>query len=302
MIRLAEGGWLAVNTRFARDQSTLVLHRSTDGARTWVRVGEVVEAGRFLDNGELVQLPDGSVLLTGRSVIEATSFRLPVYRSTDSGRSWSYRSNIDGNEGEPRTLKGRGLWEPHFFQLGDGRLAVAYANEKHAPTFSQVCSLKVSTDRGQTWGPEITLAEEKGGGRLRPGMPVVERMTNGSYIAVYEVVGVGDADVYYKFSTNGVTWPEGLGAHLPDHHAAPWVTSLDGGRLLLTSCANVLSCSDDLGQTWHRLQQPAWDLGPGKHFTWPAIYQVSTNEIAVMVAWRGVHLRFGTLSPPLSLR
>jgi hypothetical protein len=69
---------------------------------------------------------------------------------------------------------------------------------------------------------------------------------------------------------------------------------LSNGRLLLTSCANALSRSDDFGLTWQPVNPPAWDFGPGKVFTWPAIYQTGPNEVAVMISRRGVQLRFGT--------
>jgi hypothetical protein len=298
MIRLANGDWVAVSTRFGRGQSTLQLLFSKDAARTWTPLGEVSEPGRLLDNGDLIRLGDGTLLLTGRSLVTSESYHLPVYRSTDGGGNWSRWGTIDTNEGPPGSLKGRGLWEPHFYQLTDGRLAVAYANEKHAaekPAFSQVCSVKVSADGGKTWGEEIALAREPKGGKLRPGMPVVARMADGRFIAVYEIVGVGDADVFYKVSRDGVAWPAGLGTRIPGHHAGPWVTALNDGRLLLTSCSNMLSVSADYGGTWHPAEPPAWNVGPGKNFTWPAIYQTGVGEIAAMVSWHGVRVRFGTL-------
>jgi hypothetical protein len=67
-----------------------------------------------MDNGELIQLPGREILLTGRSLIKGQSYRLPVCRSSDGGRSWTAFSNIDSNEGYPGSLKQRGLWEPHF--------------------------------------------------------------------------------------------------------------------------------------------------------------------------------------------
>lgn len=298
MIRLADGGWLAVSTRFAGPVSTLRLLHGTDSARTWTALAEVAEPGRLMDNGDLIRLGDGTLLLTGRSLIQGESYQLPVYRSTDSGRTWSRCGMIDSNDGPPGTLLGRGLWEPHFYQLPDGRLAVAYANEKHAADprpYSQVCTVRVSPDSGRTWGRELTLAAEPGGGKQRPGMPVVTRMTDGRYLAVYEVVGIGDAEVFSKISADGEQWPAGLGSRIPGHHAGPWVTSLTDGRLLLTSCSNTLSVSADRGRTWQPLEPPAWDVGPGKNFTWPAIYQTRPDEIAVMVAWRGVQLRFGAI-------
>jgi hypothetical protein len=299
MIHLADGSWLAVTTRFARDHSTLEIRASTNLFATNTCLSEIAESGRFVDNGELIQLPGGDILLTGRSLIEGRSYRLPVYRSADGGQHWTAWSNIDANESDTKNLRGQGLWEPHFFLLADGRLAVAYANEKYAaaqPAFSQICSEKISSDGGKTWGDEIVLAAQAGGGALRPGMPVVTRMANGKFIAVYEIVGVGDADVFGKISSDGEHWPAGLGERIAGQHAGPWVTSLANGELLLTSCANVLSRSLDFGKTWQPAEPPAWDFGGGKVFTWPAIYEVGTNQLAVMVSRSGVKLRLGTLT------
>jgi len=138
------------------------------------------------------------------------------------------------------------------------------------------------------------LAAEPGGGALRPGMPVVTRMGNGKFIAVYEVVGVGDADVFCKISEDGARWPAGLGNHIKGQHAGPWVASLSSGELLLTSCANRLSASRDFGVTWFAVEPAPWNVGAGKVFTWPAIYETATNQIAVMISHRGVQLRFGS--------
>ena len=218
MIRLTSNDWLCVNTRFARNESTLQIHRCASLPGAWNLISEVEEPGRFVDNGELIQLSGGEILLTGRSLIEGQSYRLPVYRSLDGGKSWSAFSSIDSNEGPSGSLKQRGLWEPHFFLLNDGRLAVAYANKKHAaekPAFSQVCTERISNDGGKTWGGEIILAAAPGGGDLQPGMPVVTLLSNGKFIAAYEVFGVGDADVFCKISEDGEHWPPGL-ASLPE--------------------------------------------------------------------------------------
>ena len=297
MIRLTNDQWLCVNTRFERNGSSLQIHRCRNFPGDWDLRAEIFEPGRLLDNGELIRLPGGDLLLTGRSLVEGESYRLPVYRSLDEGQSWTAIGVIDANEGPAGSLKHRGLWEPHFFRLSDGRLAVAYANEKHEaeqPSFSQVCSERVSPDQGRSWGNEITLAAEPGGGKLRPGMPVVTRLINGKYLAVYEIVGVGDADVFSKLSTDGEHWPPGLGNHLEGHHAGPWVVSLASGELLLTSCANRVSCSRDFGATWNWVEPPPWNVGQGKVFTWPAIYETGPNQIATMIAWHGVRIRLGS--------
>jgi hypothetical protein len=300
MVRLPNTNWLAVSTHFERNQSTLEIRESRPGFDAWDRQSEVVEPGRFLDNGELAVLEKGQLLLTGRSVVEGESYRLPVYRSGDGGRNWSRAGDIDSSEGPKGTMKGRGLWEPHFFFLSDGRLAVAYANEKHStekPGYSQVCSERISKDDGQSWGPELMLASQPGGGSLRPGMPVVTRMSDGRFIAVYEVVGVGDADVFFKISADGEHWEEGLGQRAAGHHAGPWLVSLSDGRLLLTSCANTISCSHDFGLTWHSIEPAPWNVGRGKVFTWPALYETAPGRLVSVIARRGVQLREGAIQP-----
>jgi hypothetical protein len=293
MIQLTNGHWLCVSTIFPPGtNSYLALYRSTDQCRNWTRISQVNESARTLDNGEVVALPNGVLLVTMRSLVGGSSYRLPVYRSTNNGVSWSYLSNIDSSEG----LGTRGLWEPDFWVLADGRLTVTYSNEKH-DGYSQLISQRLSSDGGETWGPETYAVAQPGGGNLRPGMSQMTRMANGKYILVHEVVNLGNADVYSKISEDGVTWPPGLGQRVPCHHCGPFVTSLPDSRLLISSCENQYSFSDDFGESWQKLDPPAWDLG--YLFSWPAVYSIRTNEIGAMISSGGVKIRFGALSPPL---
>ena len=297
MTPLGGGHWLGIVTLYPKPNSLLQIQESDDNAHTWTPLGTVAETGRNLDNGEIIRLASGTILLSCRSVVNNLSYHLPVYRSMDNGKTWTSLSMIAAND---QVVNGnrpsQGLWEPHFFLLPQGRVAVAYSTEMHAnetPSYSQICAEKVSSDGGQTWGPEITLAAQPGGGDLRPGMPVVTRMTNGRYIAVYEVIGDNNGQVHKKVSPDGVTWPAGLGTSVPDQHAGPWVASLHDGRLVVTSCDNQLSYSDDFGATWH-LTDPAWDLGGV--LDWPAIYEVLPGQLASMVTFQGVQLRWGQIS------
>ena len=99
MTKLANGDWLSVYTLFPAGQPTILeIARSTDNARTWSVVTTVSEAGRNVDNGELFQLPNGTVLAAMRSVINGQSYRLTVHQSTNNGASFSYLSLIDANE------------------------------------------------------------------------------------------------------------------------------------------------------------------------------------------------------------
>ena len=304
MTRLKDGRWLCVNTLYPGPNSILQLEISADGARTWTPLATVAEPGRNLDNGEVIPLPGGDLRLTGRSVVDGRgmprSYHLPVYGSRDGGRTWAFLSQVDTSEAPPHEpgQPSVGLWEPHFFFLPGGQLACAYANEKHsvaAPAYSQIVSERVSPDGGATWGKEIVLAAQTGGGGQRPGMPVLARLKNGQYIAVYEVVGVGDADVYFKTSRDGVSWPPGIGVHISCQHAGPWVTVLTSGRLVVTSCENQISYSDDGGATWLLATPPAWPIG--HVLTWPAVYQTAPDTLAAMNTFHGVGIRRGRIVP-----
>ncbi len=289
MVPLTNGTWLAVSTVFPSGTNTyLSLLISSNSCRNWTSISQVNEAGRTLDNGELVALPNGAVLLTMRSLIAGTSYHLPVYQSTDGGRSWRYLSNIDSSNGPG------GLWEPDFLQLQDGSLAVFYSNETHS-NYSQIVSERISSDNGATWGREIWAVCPPGGGALRPGMPQVARMVNGRYILVYEVVGINNADVYFKTSDDGFTWPTGLGTHIPCQHAGPFVVSVPDGQVFVTSCENQVSFSRDFGASWQRIDPPAWNLG--FNLSWPALYNIGPAELGAMVTWGGVKLRFAYLLP-----
>ncbi len=305
MIPLGGGDWLCVDNLYPKPNAVWQLEISHDNARTWTPVTTVAEAGRNLDNGEIVQLPNKTLLLTGRSVVlsqtpgAAESYHLPVYQSTDGGKTWAFLSQVATNEvAFAPGVPSQGLWEPHFFFTKDQALVCAYADETRSvgtPAYSQIVSEKVSQDGGKTWGPGIVLAAQIGGGEQRPGMPVVTRMKNGQFAAVYEVVGIGDANVYFKTSRDGVTWPPGIGTAVPCQHAGPWITALPSGRLVVSSCENQISYSDDYGATW-LLATPPPNLF-GHVFSWPAIYQTGPDEIALMTSFHGIQLRWGQVAP-----
>lgn len=302
MAKLANGDWLAVYTLFPAGQPTILeIARSTDNARTWSALTTVSEAGRNVDNGNLFQLPNGTVLLTMRSIVDAQSYRLTVHQSTNNGASFSYLSLIDANE-SPGGLTNRGLWEPVFNLLPNGSLSVLYANEKFAassPAYNQVISQKISTTNGASWGAETWAVSETGGGNARPGMPVMTRMGDGRFMLVFEICGLGpNCDVSYQISSDGTTWPSGLGTAIRWQRCGPYVLAATDGRLVITSCQNEVSYSNDYGATWLKNEPAAWPIGFS--YSWPAIYQTGTNEIGVMNVTSGgaIQIKFGTLASP----
>ena len=161
MVILEDGSWLAVYTVYRNmgyladpdGGNTLIIAVSNDGGTHWEETASLKDPGRDLDNGQLLLLPNGDILLACRSVIWQQSYELPVYKSCDKGKTWERVSIIDENHGEPGRLGNpdRGVYEPHMLRLEDGDVAVMYASEKYAcadPPYSQVIVEKISTDGG----------------------------------------------------------------------------------------------------------------------------------------------------------
>jgi hypothetical protein len=127
-------------------------------------------------------------------------------------------------------------------------------------------------------------------------MPVWTKMKNGEYIVVYEICGPEKCNIYYKKSKDGVTWPAGLGAPIPDQLGGPYVLSLPNGNLLVTSNSSNISLSKDYGLHWQTINAAF------SRSLWPAMYAFGDNEVGVVSAQKreeggnSVHLKFGKYS------
>lgn len=298
MFHLQNGHWLLVDTVYPKGSSHLQIFISTNTCRSWSPIASVTQPGRHLDNGELIQITNGTLLLTMRSVLSSNrlnySYCLPVYQSTNGGTNWALLSSLDTNN-VPTGTTTNGLWEPILRILDDGRLAALYSSEKFEPTFNQLISERISIDNGATWGNEFHVVAQVGA--LRPGMPQMARMANGHYMLAYEIVGIGNAAVYFKTSPDGVTWPAGIGTPIPNQNSGPFLTAFSNGRMFITSSQNAVSCSDDYGATWQEVE-PAWNIG--FYLSWASIYQTKPDELAVIAGLPSprstVSIRFGAVS------
>lgn len=306
LLKLKNGSWLAgytisTNKGYKNDSAgglQLQISKSSDDGKHWTVLSTIKDPGRDVDNAQLIQLKGGTVLLACRSVRWQESYRLPVYKSEDGGKSWQYVSTIDSNEGKGGELghPDKGIYEPHFYILDDGRLSVMYANEKHVsetPSYSQIISQKISGDAGKTWGKESWVAYEEGHNASRPGMPVWTKMKNGNYIVVYEICGPEKCNIYFKKSKDGINWPAGLGTPIENQLGAPFILSLPNGSLLVISNSSNISLSKDYGLHWQTINA-AFD-----HSLWPAMYAFGTNEVGIVSAEKrseggnSVVLKFG---------
>jgi len=320
LLKLKNDTWLAAytvgrNKGYLADPNgglQLEIARSTDNGNSWKKIALLSDPGRDLDNAELTQLRDGSVLLACRSVRWRESYRLPVYKSSNNGASWTRISTIDANEGKPGELgkPDKGVYEPHILQFDNGDISVMYANEKHVTgpeRLSQVISQKISTDRGKSWGEEKMVVYDKVHNLSRPGMPVWTRMKNGEYIMVYEICGTEGCTVYYKTSPDGLQWPAGLGNYLQGfQNGGPFIVSLSDGRLVVTSNTGYISISSDYGKTWASAATP-WKQKVNysvdwTQTVWSSLYQFGPKDIAIVTSIKrdggghNIQLRFGRIN------
>ncbi|MEK0316788.1 sialidase family protein [Cohnella sp. 56] len=295
MVFLQDGSWLTVYTIYDNDGYTydadggnrLEFAVSQDKGKTWDKIAVLSHPSRDLDNGQLIQLDNGDLLMSCRSVRWHESYQLHVYKSTDGGRSWAFWSTIDEMNGSPGSLGNpdKGIYEPHFYRLADGRLSVMYANEKHvieAPYYSQIISQKISEDDGRTWGEEIWVAWDPASPHLRPGMPVWTRLQDGRYIVVLEVVHLVmyqcvSAAITYKISNDGIHWEAGNGTPVPEQHGGPYFEQLQDGTWLVTSNSGVISASKDEGASWRTVEPK-----PFAGHLWPSLYALEDNRFLLL--------------------
>ncbi|WP_460554905.1 sialidase family protein [Hymenobacter daeguensis] len=240
------------------------IYESPDNGRSWQHLSDVAEttppgsccSGLYEVPQKLGDTPAGALFWatsvgTDRGGRGPCSIRL--YRSTDGGRSWSFFS-------EP--VKGFiGLWEAEFSIAANGQLVVYYSTEEHkAEGYNQALAHKISTDGGLTWGLE-TIDVGRPDGAWRPGMAIVRRVPDGSFVMSYEICGQG-CDAYLRHSPDGLRWGDKTDAgtriesteghhfaHAPTVAWAPAAGQAQGrllavGQMLLNNTDNAVAANN----------------------------------------------------------
>jgi hypothetical protein len=220
---------------------TFKIFESTDSGATWKHVSTLSDTVNgwgmrfqpFLY--ELPQvlgnLPAGTILAAGNSIpADMSKTKIDIYVSHDHARTWTFLSSVatgkhatpDGNH-DP-------VWEP-FLLLANGKLICLYSDERD-PKHNQKIVHQTSED-GLTWSrvvEDVALYPAD----LRPGMPVLARMSNGEYIMSYEIVGLPKIATFVQISKNPEHWNATSQGVKITEGSSPYVVRMGNGDLVLS--------------------------------------------------------------------
>lgn len=257
-IQASDGNMFATFEQYTNSTPVFPVYESTNNGQSWSQVGSVADTHKSWGmrwEPVLYQLPQaigsmaaGTLLCAGNCVpSDRSACEIDLYKSTDEGKTWSYVSTVAA--GASANCGSDPVWEP-FLMVANNKLICYYSDERDS-AHSQKISHQTSTD-GVNWGSavnDVALSDSS----QRPGMPVVAKMPNGSYIMTYEIVGLGGA--YYQTSSNPESWnATSTGTEFCTSGSSPYCTTLDGTVIL--SCAgtgNLYTNTNNGTGTWTQI-------------------------------------------------
>lgn len=213
---------LATFECYTFDTPVFPIYESTDNAVSWHLKSKVEDKEKGFGcryQPQLFELPcdcgelkEGTILCAGNIIPDDfSSTCLHLYKSTDAGETWKFMSEIvsggvaavDGDLPDEK----RPVWEPFLAVTPDGKLICYYSDEGYAQSmkYNQLLAHKVSEDGGYTWS-EAKIDVAYPDGFLRPGMPIVAALPNGTFIMVYEMYNQDGVSIYFRISEDMEDW------------------------------------------------------------------------------------------------
>jgi hypothetical protein len=210
-VRLLPSGELLASVLSFPGDDNIKIFSSTDSGATFTHVGTINDSEfQTLKSSSpnLFRMPQTVGSLTAGTLIlgvvvdtqktPTSRAKINIYKSTDNGRNWSFVSVAVSS------ANSQGLWEPDFSMTTAGALVMHYADES-----SPCCSQKLVRRRtidGVHWIDQTNDVALMSDFNLRPGMPVVSNLADGTRLMTYEVCGQAaplNCATYYKTSADG---------------------------------------------------------------------------------------------------
>lgn len=247
----ANGRILATVGSVVDGDSVGIILESVDGGATFHHVGTVADPagadGKGMCCGSLYELPSPVGSLPAGTLLWATTagYRVApeqrataqrLWHSLDHGRTWTFTADIATSPNQYNA------WEPELYVDADGWLVALYADETDKPAHDQKI-VQVRSRDGVHWSEPVDTVKNLDF-YVRPGMPGVRRLADGTYFLVYEVCNLDEplCSTYFRTSRNGWDFgnPLDLGTGVrtedgkyPRH--TPTITVSPTGSILLVS-------------------------------------------------------------------
>lgn len=204
--------------------------RSSDDGRNWEHVSDVRDEHFGFGNRyqptlyelprEFAGLPAGTLLLAGSAIPpDMSETHLVLYSSIDGGATWSFVSEIDAGGAavyDPAAdAITTAIWEPDLSLVGN-ELVCAYADERYKEGSMLQTLVHRSSGNLIDWSDRV-LDFGVPDSFTRPGMFVsTGELPDGTYRAVFELVGPPNVPVHFASSPDGEDWgsPESIGVSL----------------------------------------------------------------------------------------
>ncbi len=250
---------------------------SSDDGKTWTESYKVAQISQTPlgqpasnANANAVVMANGDIMVAFRCHTPSNTAYTQFYSSirfcisSDGGKTWSADKTVVENT--YNGSKGTGFWEPHMIYVKDGRLAMYYANDclggdaKDYPfvkdSIYQHIIVHLYDEATGSFGAPI-IASNGEVHNSRDGMPVVCKLSDGSYAMVIESSAYRSNYpfvIQILFSEDGIVWSEPKTVFSPSgngHYAgAPYITCLEDGRIVI-SCQATEGSGSTLSSTIH---------------------------------------------------